>query len=98
MRYPLGDGHGLSSSGGLVYQGQGWLMGWLLTAEAAATAAVVGLTDGNDANGDQFGVLRIPADTTLVHSRSVPGMPLEMGLVLTPTVPVSGSVIIGRYL
>lgn len=106
MRYPLGEGHDLdtsivpivgpSPSGTLLWSGQVMCLGWMLTAAAPATAAVVTLTDGNDANGETIAVVRIPADTTATYSMGLPGIPLEMGLVIASTVPLTGSVRLGR--
>lgn len=108
MLYPLGDGKGLEvrcisfanlSSSGPLYTGAGWLMGWIIAPDTPATAAVLELVDGNDANGDSFALLRIAADTTSTGSRSVPGLPLETGLAVKITSgSVSGSVVIGRPL
>lgn len=80
-----------------VFGGQGWLMGYTLTATAPATSAVAQLIDGSDVLGDPFALVRIPADTTTTHGPSVPGIPLGSGLTINPiTAALSGSVTIGR--
>lgn len=81
----------------VLWTRQAWLLGWNLTAAAPATPAVVTLTDGDLADGDLIGILRIAADATNSRVGGAPSWPIETCLTIDPgATPISGAVLIGE--
>lgn len=81
--------------GGLVFNGGGRLLGWLLDVTGAVAASLVTLSDGVDGNGDPLGQIETGPLGTAYASIGFPGWPLETGLFIGNVSAMTGTVIIG---